>query len=452
MKKTKKQIKVSSLFWKFASLFLVLGAGLLIFGVLQVRNLSNMQEITEDYLAGQEAINSMREASDFLTEKARSFAVSGNEDAARAFFEEVNETKRRDKALEDLGELAVGKEETKLTEQLANAQKESYRLAEIETYAMRLAAEGHGSDQALIDDCFPDVELSAEDLALSGEEQIKKATDMVFNENYEQIKSDIIENVQRSSMKLTEKTRARQADSYESTARYSRFEYLMVVFMLSAIFGMMIAYSLMVVSPLRKGVNYIKENEPLPVGGAAEYSYLAETYNGMLETTKKQNKALSYEATHDAVTGIYNRKMFETVRERMKDSDIALLLLDVDLFKGINDQYGHQTGDLVLKTTADILLDCFRAEDYVCRIGGDEFAVIMVSMKPELEYVVRNKIELLRSRIAETKDIPEVTVSIGVAYSHDGSPEEDLFRKADRALYTAKENGRNGFAFYSELS
>ena len=86
MKKTKKQIKVSSLFWKFASLFLVLGAGLLIFGVLQVRNLSNMQEITEDYLAGQEAINSMREASDFLTEKARSFAVSGNEDAARAFF------------------------------------------------------------------------------------------------------------------------------------------------------------------------------------------------------------------------------------------------------------------------------------------------------------------------------------------------------------------------------
>ena len=172
----------------------------------------------------------------------------------------------------------------------------------------------------------------------------------------------------------------------------------------------------------------------------------------MLETTKKQNKALSYEATHDAVTGIYNRKMFETVRERMKDSDIALLLLDVDLFKGINDQYGHQTGDLVLKTTADILLDCFRAEDYVCRIGGDEFAVIMVSMKPELEYVVRNKIELLRSRIAEVKDIPEVTVSIGVAYSHDDSPEEDLFRKADRALYTAKENGRNGFAFYSELS
>ena len=402
MKKTKKQIKVSSLFWKFASLFLVLGAGLLIFGVLQVRNLSNMQEITEDYLAGQEAINSMREASDFLTEKARSFAVSGNEDAARAFFAEVNETKRRDKAL--------------------------------------------------IDDCFPDVELSAEDLALSGEEQIKKATDMVFNENYEQIKSDIIENVQRSSMKLTEKTRARQADSYESTARYSRFEYLMVVFMLSAIFGMMIAYSLMVVSPLRKGVNYIKENEPLPVGGAAEYSYLAETYNGMLETTKKQNKALSYEATHDAVTGIYNRKMFETVRERMKDSDIALLLLDVDLFKGINDRYGHQTGDLVLKTTADILLDCFRAEDYVCRIGGDEFAVIMVSMNPELEYVERNKIELLRSRIAETKDIPEVTVSIGVAYSQGDSSGEDLFRKADRALYTAKENGRNGFAFYSELS
>jgi len=98
---------VSRLFWKFASVFLILGAGLLVIGALQVRNLSSMQEITEDYLAGQEANNSMREASDFLTEKARSFAASGNEDAARAFFEEVNETKRREKALKDLyGEFA----------------------------------------------------------------------------------------------------------------------------------------------------------------------------------------------------------------------------------------------------------------------------------------------------------------------------------------------------------
>ena len=222
----------------------------------------------------------------------------------------------------------------------------------------------------------------------------------------------------------------------------------MVVLMLGAIFSMMIVNSLMIVSPLRKGINYIRDHEPLPVEGAEEYAYLAETYNGILETTKKQNKALSYEATHDEITGIYNRKMFETVREELKDSDIALLLLDVDLFKGINDRYGHQTGDVVLKKTADILQECFRAEDYVCRIGGDEFAVLMVSMKPELEYVVRNKIEMLRKKIAHAEDIPEVTVSIGVAYSHDGSAEEDVFRKADRALYTAKENGRNGFAFY----
>ena len=155
MARGKEQIKISRLFKRFAAMFLILGAGLLVFGILQVRNLAGMQAITEDYLAGQEAISSMRDASDFLTEKSRSFTVSGNTESARDFFKEVNDTKRREKALKTIDEIATGKEETKLAEQLADAASESNRLAEIETYAMRLAAEGHGTDRVLYEVLAP---------------------------------------------------------------------------------------------------------------------------------------------------------------------------------------------------------------------------------------------------------------------------------------------------------
>lgn len=452
MARGKKQIKISRLFKRFAAMFLILGAGLLVFGILQVRNLAGMQAITEDYLAGQEAISSMRDASDFLTEKSRSFTVSGNTESARDFFKEVNDTKRREKALKTIDEIATGKEETKLAEQLADAASESNRLAEIETYAMRLAAEGHGTDREFIDEFFSDVVLSEEDLALSAAEQVEKARGMVFDERYEKLKTSVLDNVAKSTEKLTEKTKARQADSYQTTARYTRFEYLLTVIMLGVIFAMMIMNSLLVVSPIRRGTDYIKNNEKLPVDGAQEYTYLAEAYNSMLEKTEKQTRDLSYEATHDAVTGIYNRKMFDIRREELDGRDVALLLIDIDLFKGVNDKHGHQTGDLVLKTVAGILQTCFRTEDYVCRIGGDEFAVLMVSMKPELEHVVRDKIAQLQSKLVEEDSIPEVTLSIGVAYSQEGDPEKDIFRKADQALYKAKENGRNGFVFYNELS
>lgn len=452
MDKTKKRIRISRLFWRFAVMFLILGTGMLVTGVLQGRNLSGMQAVTEDNLAGQEAIGSMRDASDYLTEKSRAYTVSGDTEAAQAFFEEVNETKRRDKALATLEEIADGKEEAKLTDQLANAVSESNRLAEVEKYAMRLAAEGYGADRQFIDEYFSDIVLSQEDLSLTGAEQVEKARGMVFDKRYEEMKTSILDNVSKSTEKLTEKTRSRQEESYRITSLCTRVEYLLIIIMLGVIFAMMIMNSMLIVQPIRRGAGFIRDNEKLPVDGAQEYAYLAEAYNGMLEKTEKHAQDLSYEATHDAVTGIYNRKMFEIRREELRGRDIALLLIDVDLFKGINDLHGHQVGDLVLKTVANILQACFRAEDYVCRIGGDEFAVLMVSMRPELEHVVRDKIALLQRKLEKEDSIPDVTVSIGVAYSPDEDAKGDIFRKADQALYKAKERGRNGFAFYSERS
>ena len=116
----------------------------------------------------------------------------------------------------------------------------------------------------------------------------------------------------------------------------------------------------------------------------------------------------------------------------------------------MNDQYGHQTGDLVLQKLSKALQESFRGEDYVCRIGGDEFAVLMVNVGKEMTDLVENKLALIREKVSVEDGVPPFTLSIGVAFSEEGLTGTDVYSHADAALYKAKENGRNGHAFYEE--
>ena len=130
---------------------------------------------------------------------------------------------------------------------------------------------------------------------------------------------------------------------------------------------------------------------------------------------------------------------------------VALLLIDVDEFKKINDGFGHDTGDLVLKKVASLLQEQFRANDCPARIGGDEFAVIMTDIKPILKDVIINKLISITAELKNPRDgLPEVTLSVGIAFSPSGMADE-LYKKSDKALYYVKEHGRNGYKFYDEL-
>ena len=128
----------------------------------------------------------------------------------------------------------------------------------------------------------------------------------------------------------------------------------------------------------------------MPVSGAQEMRVLATYYNRALDENMLHQEHLSYEATHDSLTGVRNRGFFdELYRSRFESSGMALLLVDVDEFKSINDAYGHTVGDKVLKLVAEQLRAAFRAEDKVYRIGGDEFAVILFDVTPECEQQLR---------------------------------------------------------------
>ena len=169
----------------------------------------------------------------------------------------------------------------------------------------------------------------------------------------------------------------------------------------------------------------------------------------MFQSSLKSQEKLAYEATHDNLTGLYNRRGYDFLIQNIDWETSALILLDLDDFKKVNDEHGHDVGDIVLKRAANAIMKSFRSQDFVCRIGGDEFAVIMVHSYVGLTDLIRRKVDTMNEVLAQGDEtIPAVTVSVGVAFGHQDQEKEALFKQADEALYRAKDMGKRGIAFY----
>ena len=167
-----------------------------------------------------------------------------------------------------------------------------------------------------------------------------------------------------------------------------------------------------------------------------------------------------YLALHDALTGLPNRIMFsrllrlslEQVR-RDGGGSLAVMFIDLDRFKNINDTLGHEAGDTLLVEVARRLTEALRTDDQVARLGGDEFAILVNDHgDPEVLRVVANRVIAAVARPYQLLDQDfRVTASVGVSvYPMDGLDEPSLMKHADNAMYRAKEQGKNRFAFYAQ--
>lgn len=152
-------------------------------------------------------------------------------------------------------------------------------------------------------------------------------------------------------------------------------------------------------------------------------------------------------ASTDGLTGIANRRAFDTVLERevarasRDGSTLALVMLDIDRFKQLNDTHGHQIGDDVLRAVAAALAKACREYDTAARYGGDEFAMILPNCSPEEAQAAADR---LRRSVAGADSVPRVTVSGGIAtFPADGSDAISVVRAADQAMYESKRTGRN---------
>ena len=403
---------------------------------------------TENYIAWEQSASSIRDATDYLTEQARSFVMTGEARYLENYFNEVNVQRRREHAMEELR--GTGRPESYVM--LEDAIRQSQEQMSIEYYAMRLTISAYGYSLSDFPAEIRGTALLPRDAGLSRAEKQERAKQLVLDSEYLEKKAAIDADLHDYLAVLEEETEGQQREAAGEMRRRLEAQRFLIIALIMLFAVIVLMNSLLVIDPLMNGISRIRTEQPLPISGSYEFRFLARTYNRMFETHRKKTLELAYEASHDKLTGLYNRMGYDNLLESVELTAAALLLIDVDKFKAVNDTYGHDMGDRVLANIAHVLRESFRSVDFVCRVGGDEFATIMVHTGPQFTELIRGKVEHINERLQHPEDagMPPVSISVGVAFgteAHAGP--EDIIRDADKALYQVKENGRCGVAFFT---
>lgn len=213
------------------------------------------------------------------------------------------------------------------------------------------------------------------------------------------------------------------------------------------------------------GLSLILDNEILP-GILSLYllsnvimGYFAFSYFKYVKTNNDDYRKLRDEATKDFLTGLNNVRSFDNRFNSMLTNAIkygktlSVLLIDIDFFKSVNDRFGHQEGDMVLKSVANMLISCSQEADIVARLGGEEFGILIDGPPSQAVAVAENIRESVQKHRFDTdsRKLVSMTVSIGVtAYPDISNDPATILSDADTALYTAKRAGRNKVVVMSD--
>jgi len=206
-----------------------------------------------------------------------------------------------------------------------------------------------------------------------------------------------------------------------------------------------------------------KQGRPIPMEGRCLRLEPSGELVLVMRTTavSTPSEGAEYMALHDALTGLPNRvllmdRLNQTLARCKRHGDYAaVVFIDLDGFKPINDTYGHECGDEVLKVTAQRLLQVVRGDDTAARIGGDEFVLVLGELKNGLHAGLTGNrlIKMITQPIPWNGLDVGVSASLGISVAPtDGLEAEELLKKADEAMYVAKKSGKNGYSFFNESS
>ena len=406
----------------------------------------HLTETTEQQIELRKAARELMDASDYLTEKVQRFTITADMQFLNDYFTEAFEANRREEAIQKMSE---GKGNEAALADLKEAMNGSLKLMEREYYAMKLVIEA--KEIRNYQEVLESVELSKEDKALSPEEKMNLAAMMTHDDEYFVQKDHIREMMRASLDELEKMAYDTDASALESLRNEMKLIRLVIIMQIGAMIFMVWLTSKLGIHPILNAVDRIKADSKIPETGANEFRYLARAYNKMYEAYKKSLESLNFKASHDELTGAYNRAGYDLLLSSIDLENTYMMLFDVDNFKTINDTYGHETGDKALVKLVKVLKKNFRSDDYICRIGGDEFVVLMVHSSDIDRKLIIQKINSINEELAQIDDgSPAVSISVGIVHGKNATDAENLFEKTDAAMYHSKQNGKNTYTFYDE--
>ena len=419
---------------------------LLVVTIGTFRAFLNLEKTTDVFISMQDAATELMNASDYLTEEVQCYTVIGARQHMDNYFTEAERTRRREHAIAVMEESKPG---SAALNDLVQGMNESVSLMDREYYAMRLVTEAQGDQN--VPDALKAVVLNEADSALAPEEKIRLAQKMVHDEAYYTQKNRIRASMSECVAELKEEIHGVQQGMEDRVRRDLSWMMVLIVIQSLAVFLLLWLTTHLGINPVLQAVDHIKMDQKLPIVGASEFRYLAGTYNKMYTAYKKSIENLSFKASHDELTGVYNRAGYDLIKSSLDMTSTALLLFDADTFKQVNDEFGHEQGDKVLKKIAATLKKNFRSDDYICRIGGDEFVVFMVHISHDPKALIERKVARINREMSNGADgLPAITLSAGVSYNKEGEDPSVMFRQADTALYYVKDHGRDGCCFWSD--
>lgn len=405
-------------------------------------------EETGKYINTQQDAGMIEEFSGSMLSESRSFLQTGDPAHVMAFYSQMDVIRRQ---LD-----SSGTSETKGTaasDRYLEEAVEAFRtLAEQDAYAMRLKAETLPVSLGSYPAEFAGTEIRPEDAALDAEQKLAKAQEILDRTDYSAIRSRLSDRVDASHRAASETV---QQQMGVTTARIWQELLLLrtfgVVFLVIAVLAML-SNLLLIILPINRSVSNLDNREEIPEQGSFEMRNLARVYNEVLRDSTEKQEELEYSATHDALTGVYNRAAFDREYDRCRNDRIGIAIVDVDGFKHYNDVYGHDVGDHVLRRVTETIGSKFRKEDHISRIGGDEFVIIMKNTGSAQSEDIKLKIDEINEELVKErrKGMPPISVSVGAAFWDRENPGPDILKDADKALLQMKQNGKLGCRIYGE--
>ena len=396
----------------------------------------------------QHAAHELMNASDYLTEQVQRFTVNGDVRFMDQYFTEAFESKRREEAI---NAMAGDENMDEARSRLQEAMDHSVELMGMEYYAMRLVIEAYGYTE--YPELLDDITLKDEDAALSPADKMNRATELVHGDAYYEQKDAIREDMQASIEEVERLTNLIEESEMESLSNQIGVVHIAILIQAVLIFFLIWLTTRLGINPVMEAVEEIKADRPIAEAGSNEFRYLARAYNKMYEKNKSSIENLSYKASHDELTGAYNRAGYEFLLSKVALDGTYMLLFDLDDFKAVNDTYGHEIGDRTLVKLVTVLNSVFRDDDCICRIGGDEFVVFLRhsgGLQPDL---IEKKIGQINEGLQNTEDgLPPISVSVGIVNGKDAKDTKHLFEMTDEAMYRSKKMGKGTYTFYMENS